>query len=115
MKKFISVLLVVAMMVCSFSVVASAAKLGDVNGDGKVTASDALYVLQAAAGSRTLTADQKKKADYNKDVNVTAIDARKILQVVAALIPEEEITSSTPPSINGGGDDSIDWGDIFGA
>lgn len=115
MKKVISLVLV-AVMVFSLSVVAFAAKLGDVNGDGSVTASDALYVLQAAAELRTLTAEQKKKADYNKDGKVTAIDARKILQVVAGLIPEEELTTSTPPSIGGdGGDDSISWDDIIGA
>ena len=84
--------------------------------DGKVTAADALYVLQAAAGSRTLTADQKKKADYNKDGKVGAVDARKILQVVAGLIPEEELTSSTPPSVDGDGDDDkISWDEIVGA
>lgn len=115
MKKFISLVLVVV-MVFSLSMVAFAAKLGDVNEDGKVSAADALMVLQAAAGSRTLSAAQQKKADCNKDGKVSAVDARKILQMVAGLIPEEEMTTSTPPSIGGGdGDDSIDWSDIIGA
>lgn len=115
MKKIISLVLV-AVMVLSLSVVAFAAKLGDVNEDGKVSAADALCVLQAAAGTRTLTASQKQKADYNKDGKVSAIDARKILQVVAGLIPEEELTTSTPPTIGGDGDDdSISWEDIIGA
>ncbi len=112
MKKFISLLLVVA-MVLSLSVIAFAAKLGDANEDGKVTGADALYVLQAAAGSRTLTASQKKKADYNNDGKVSAVDARKILQVVAGLIPEEEMTTTSSPSIgDDDGDDSISWDDI---
>ncbi len=115
MKKIISLVLV-AVMVFSLSVVAFAAKLGDVNGDGKVTASDARLVLQAAAGSKTLTAEQQKKADCNKDGKVSAVDARKILQMVAGLIPEEELTTNTPPSIgDGSGDDSISWDDILGA
>lgn len=115
MKKVISLVLV-AVMVLSLSVVAFAAKLGDVNGDNTVSAADALYVLQAAAGTRTLTAAQKKKADYNKDGNVSAIDARKILQVVAGLIPEEELTTSKPPEIGSGtGNDSVSWDDILGA
>ena len=116
MKKIISLALVVA-MVLSLSVVAFAAKLGDVSGDGKVTGADALYVLQAAAGIKTLTAEQKKRADYNKDGDVTAVDARKILQVVAKLIPEEEMTTSKPPIIidGGGSDDSIDFDDILNA
>ncbi len=109
MKKFISLVLV-AVMVLSLSIVAFAAKLGDVNGDGMVKASDALYVLQAAAGTRTLTAEQKKKADYNKDGKVSAIDARKILQVVAGLIPEEELTTKPNDDED---DDSISWDDII--
>lgn len=112
MKKIISLILV-AVMVASLSVVAFAAKLGDVNEDGKVTAADALYVLQYSAELRTLTEAQKKRADYNKDGKVSAIDARKILQVVAGLIEVEEMTTSAPPSIGGGdGDDSIDWDEI---
>lgn len=112
MKKIISLVLV-AVMILSLSVVAFAAKLGDVDGNGKVQAADALCVLQAAAGTRTLTASQKQKADYNKDGKVSAIDARSILQVVAGLLPEEELTTSTPPTIDGGGDDdSISWDEI---
>ena len=112
MKKIISLVLVVA-MVMSFSLVAFAAKLGDTNGDGKVTAADALLVLQASAGLRTLDSAQKARADYNKDGKVSAVDARKILQVVAELIPVEEMTTTAPPSIgNGGGDDTIDWGEL---
>ncbi len=115
MKKIISLVLVVA-MVLSLSVVAFAAKLGDVNGDGQVTGADALYVLQATAGMKTLTAEQKKKADYNKDGNVSAIDARMILQCVVGLLPEEELTTSTPPSVgDDDGDDSISWDDIINA
>lgn len=115
MKKLISLILVVV-MAFSLSVVVFAAKLGDVNEDGKVSAQDALMVLQYAAGSRTLTAAQQKKADCNKDGKVSAVDARKILQMVAGLIPEEEMSTSTPPGIGGGeGNDSISWDEILGA
>lgn len=113
MKKIISLFLV-AVMVFSLSVVAFAAKLGDVNGDGKVTASDAVLVLQASAGIKTLTAEQKDRADYNKDGKVSAIDARKILQVVAGLISVEEMTTSDGPYIgDGDSDDSISWDDLI--
>lgn len=59
--------------------------LGDVNGDGKVTAIDARWVLQIAAGVKTVTAEDKALADVNGDGKVTAIDARKILQIAAGL------------------------------
>ncbi len=61
------------------------AKLGDVNGDGDVTAVDARLVLQSVAELRVLTATEKEAADMNADGNVTAVDARVILQVVAGL------------------------------
>lgn len=57
--------------------------LGDLNGDGQVTAIDARWALQAASGTRTLTEEQKAAADINGDGKVTAIDARWILQVAS--------------------------------
>lgn len=60
------------------------ANLGDVNGDGKVTAVDARIVLQNVAGLKTLTEKEKEAADMNADGNITAVDARVILQKVAA-------------------------------
>lgn len=57
--------------------------IGDANGDGKLTAMDARWVLQYAAEMRTLDEHQFKLADVNNDGKVSAIDARKILQMVA--------------------------------
>ncbi len=59
--------------------------LGDVNGDGKVTAIDARWVLQIAAGVKTVSDEEMALADANGDGKVTAIDARKILQIAAGL------------------------------
>lgn len=56
---------------------------GDINGDGKVTAVDARWVLQIAAGTREVTEDEKKSVDLNKDGKVTAVDARWVLQIAA--------------------------------
>ena len=117
MKKFISVALV-AIIVFSLSVVAFAAKLGDVNGDGNVKASDALYILQSVAGQKTLTAQQKKLADCNKDGKVSAIDARVILQMVVGKVPMEEMTTeeqttTKQPAIGDDGDeDRIGWDEL---
>ena len=56
--------------------------LGDVNGDGKITALDARWVLQAAAGKRALK-EYAQAADVNGDGKITALDARWILQAAA--------------------------------
>lgn len=54
--------------------------LGDVDGDGKVTAEDARLALRAALGLEILTEDQLKAADFDKDGEITAADARLILR-----------------------------------
>lgn len=59
--------------------------MGDVNGDGKVTAADARMVLRAAAKLIKLNESQLVVADVNFDNKVTAADARKILRVAAKL------------------------------
>ncbi len=59
------------------------ALLGDVNGDGKVNAIDARWVLQASSGARKLTAEQVAIANVNGDDKVNAIDARWILQTAS--------------------------------
>lgn len=56
---------------------------GDVNGDKKVTTSDAKAVLKAVAGQTKLTDKQKKAADINGDGKVTTADAKAILKKVA--------------------------------
>lgn len=57
--------------------------LGDVNGDGTVDAVDARWVLQAAAGMRTL--ENIAAADVNGDSTIDAVDARWILQAAAGM------------------------------
>ena len=46
----------------------------------RITANDALIVLQHSVGKRTLTDAQKKVSDVNKDGKVNAVDALMILQ-----------------------------------
>ena len=61
-------------------------KVGDVNGDGKVSAVDARLILQHVAKTRELSAAELARADIvgNGD-GVKATDARKVLQIVAGL------------------------------
>ena len=56
------------------------APAGDLDGDMRITANDALIVLQHNVGKRTLTDVQKKVSDVNKDGKVNAVDALMILQ-----------------------------------
>lgn len=56
---------------------------GDVNGDGKVNAVDARWVLQTASGARTLSETQTQQANVNGDGKVNAVDARWILQAAS--------------------------------
>ena len=58
---------------------------GDVNGDGKITAIDALWVRQSSAGVRVLTEQQKAAADVNGDGKINAIDALWITQKSAGV------------------------------
>ena len=57
--------------------------VGDLNGDDKINAVDARWVLQAASGARPLTDAQKAAADLNGDGKVNAVDARWILQIAS--------------------------------
>lgn len=59
--------------------------LGDVNGDGDITAQDARLALRFAAKLDAVSYVESKAADVNLDGNVTASDARKILRVAAKL------------------------------
>lgn len=59
--------------------------IGDVDGDGNVTAKDAREVLRASAKLDNLTAHQKAQADVDKDGKITSADAREILKDSANL------------------------------
>ena len=54
--------------------------LGDVSGDGEITAADALLALQAATGKLSLNEAEEKAADVNGQPGVTSADALLILQ-----------------------------------
>ena len=58
--------------------------LGDIDGDGKVTAADARLALRAAVGLELLDEEQMKYADVDGDGKLTAADARAILQIATS-------------------------------
>ncbi len=60
-------------------------KLGDANGDFKVTSVDARYILQYIAELRTEDEVNLEYMDVNGDGEITSVDARWVLQAVAEL------------------------------
>ena len=71
-------------------------ELGDVDGDGKVTAADARRILRRAAKLVVFTNEENVRADVDKDGKITAKDARKVLRVSARLDTFEEVTTEAP-------------------
>ena len=59
--------------------------MGDLDGDGKVTAADARLALRAAVGLEILNEEQIKAADMDGDGGITAADARLILRTAVGL------------------------------
>ena len=59
--------------------------LGDVNGDGRITAYDARLVLRYSAKMESFTEKQKGFADVNSDGKITSADARIVLRMAAKL------------------------------
>ncbi|MEG2348494.1 MAG: dockerin type I domain-containing protein [Clostridia bacterium] len=68
---------------------------GDLNFDGVVTSGDAMVVLQAAAGSRTLGTLQAKRADVDGDGVITDDDAQYIQQKDVQLITKFPVEDPT--------------------
>jgi len=64
------------------AIVAPQYKLGDIDGDGKISAADALEALKSVVGKITLTDTQKLAGDVDKDGDVDATDALEILKEV---------------------------------
>lgn len=62
--------------------------LGDVNGDGTVSAVDSQMVLKHASGETTMTDAQFVLGDVNGDAQLSAIDSRYILQHIAGTITQ---------------------------
>ncbi|MBR3844094.1 MAG: hypothetical protein IKM39_01145, partial [Clostridia bacterium] len=55
--------------------------MGDLNGDGSISALDALQILQYAVGKREFTTQESNLADVNKDQAINASDALMVLKI----------------------------------
>ncbi|MBR4867879.1 MAG: dockerin type I repeat-containing protein, partial [Clostridia bacterium] len=72
----------------SFDYTAHVVVYGDVDGDGKISAADALEVLKAVVGNVTLTEEQTIVADVDGDNRISAADALDILKKVVGKIDQ---------------------------
>lgn len=61
---------------------------GDVDGDGKTTAGDALCILKNIAGLMEFDVTQKRAADTTGDGRISAEDALLVLKLIAGLVTE---------------------------
>ncbi len=84
MKKIIAIILALAM----FTTMVAAAGLGDVDGDGAITVSDALKALRIAAGIDAYAAD----TDVDSDGSVTVADALQIMRCAMGFITAEGLS-----------------------
>lgn len=96
MKKFkflfVALLTVILLLTLAFSASAETRKMGDIDGDDKVTASDARLALRAAVDlDDKLSELDKAVANVDDDEKITAADARTILRVAVDL---ETLTDS---------------------
>lgn len=56
--------------------------IGDVDGDGKLTLQDNLWINEYLAGKREFTDEQKNLADFNRDGQVSLDDSLAVLEAV---------------------------------
>ena len=60
-------------------------KLGDVNGDGKMTPADSTVILRAYVGLEGISSSEKSAADTNGDGKMTPADSTVILRAYVGL------------------------------
>lgn len=90
MKKKIFITMLAVFMLTIFSVTAFAYTLGDVTGEGKITAADARLALRYSARLEDPDEEQFKAADVDNSGKITPADARRILRVAAKVDPPFE-------------------------
>ena len=111
MKKVLSIILSLIIIVLSLSCVAIAAVTlpGDVDDNGTVAATDARMILQVVAGLKEKSFIKNfDNADVIVDGELRATDARKILQIVAGLNNEPSETPTYPQEA-----DTAGWAKLF--
>ena len=86
MRKILSVILCVCLVLCCMPLAALAAAIGDVNASNSVTAEDARTILRAAVGYINYqSAKLFNAADVDRDGSIAAADARLALRAAVGL------------------------------
>lgn len=85
MKNKLKILILTICLAVLFTVSASALSLGDLDGNGKLTAADARLALRASAKIEKLSEEQFAAADLDGNGKVTSAEARTILRAAAGL------------------------------
>ena len=78
----VSVLLILGLIFTHAVWGAAENRLGDPNGDGDVSAQDALYVLKVVVGKESPSLKQESACDIDCSDDVSAADALQMLRVV---------------------------------
>ncbi len=84
MKKRLLCIIVLLLVFC-ISASAKTVLIGDMNSDGRITASDARTVLRVSAKLETIDNQAFQFADADKNGKITSADARKILRIASKL------------------------------
>ena len=92
MKKIVIVISIITMLLC-LNLTSFAAYVGDIDGNGKITASDARMILRVSAKLDKIDDDKMNFADVNGDKKITASDARTVLRMSARLESLKELAT----------------------
>ncbi len=99
MKKLLcAVLGAVIFMSVAVSAYAKWCGYGDVTCDGTINSSDALMVLMASTGAKTLTGDSKKAADVDGNGKINSSDALYILNYSVGIVKRFPVDKSDDSS-----------------
>ena len=92
-SKLFYILSAVLVLITVLSVTAFAVQPGDVDADGKITASDARIALRYSVGLEILTPDGVFRTDVDSDGIITSSDARTILRISVGLAASRYISN----------------------
>ena len=92
---------------CAASGLAADVRYGDVNNDSLINSSDALVVLTATVGAKTLTADETKRGDVDGNGIINSSDALDILLYSVGSLKKFKVEDADKPVVPTKGDEIL--------